>query len=476
MFIKQKGNRRKFLIIHSIGLAMAVAFFVVANAWSSRILPGVRIGKVAVGGLSMAGAEQKIRQTLAQRPIRLVYEEKFWRPDLTELGAEADVGSTVRRAYQVGRIGGFSFFGPNVLLGRPMPLQVSWDEKRLAEYLRLAASRIGEPPRDATVVVTDGQLAMVPEKDGVVIDAEDVKTEFTARLQGLDEPTVFIKPRIGEPMISQDDLENALTQAEGMLGQKLELRTREKSYNIDRAMIGQWLKFAASQPLTSTEVSTIAAIPRLRPSVTVGIDAAALTNYVTSIAREVDTAAEPQKLLRSKNKVEVMDEGRSGKIVAVAAAIELIRNAVQSGSGAPIELAMLEVPAPTVFLDAPSAPIPNGKVISVDLTKMMEYLYENGELAYTSKISPGINNWTPTGTFKIYAKTKKQKMSGPGYYLPNVPNILWFKGDYSIHGAYWHNDFGVRPRSHGCVGEPLVEAEWVFNWAEVGTPVVIYKS
>lgn len=87
-----------------------------------------------------------------------------------------------------------------------------------------------------------------------------------------------------------------------------------------------------------------------------------------------------------------------------------------------------------------------------------------------------MNDWTPTGNFKIYAKTKRQKMSGPDYYVPNVPDILWFKGDYSLHGVYWHNDFGIRPRSHGCVGQPLDSAAWLFDWAEVGTPVVIYKS
>ena len=61
-------------------------------------------------------------------------------------------------------------------------------------------------------------------------------------------------------------------------------------------------------------------------------------------------------------------------------------------------------------------------------------------------------------------------MSGPDYFLPAVPFTMYFYQGYGIHGTYWHNAFG-RPMSHGCVNLPTPEAEWFFNWADVGTPV-----
>ena len=61
-------------------------------------------------------------------------------------------------------------------------------------------------------------------------------------------------------------------------------------------------------------------------------------------------------------------------------------------------------------------------------------------------------------------------MSGPGYYLPDVPYVMYFYQSYGLHGTYWHSNFG-QPMSHGCVNLPTPEAEWFFNWAEVGTPV-----
>lgn len=116
-----------------------------------------------------------------------------------------------------------------------------------------------------------------------------------------------------------------------------------------------------------------------------------------------------------------------------------------------------------------------GKCILVSLSYQVMQAYENGNLVLSSSVSTGVKGHaTPTGTFGIYRKTRSQKMSGPGYYLPNVPFILWFKGDYSLHGTYWHHNFG-HPMSHGCVNLPTPVAETLFYWADVGTQVTIVR-
>ena len=35
----------------------------------------------------------------------------------------------------------------------------------------------------------------------------------------------------------------------------------------------------------------------------------------------------------------------------------------------------------------------------------------------------------------------------------------------AFHGAYWHNNFGVR-MSHGCVNMRPEEAKWLFRWCD----------
>ncbi len=114
------------------------------------------------------------------------------------------------------------------------------------------------------------------------------------------------------------------------------------------------------------------------------------------------------------------------------------------------------------------------KLIDVNLTEQKVRAYDNNQLVRTLICSSG-SQATPslTGTYTVYAKADKVNMSGPGYNAPNVPWVLMFNGDYTIHGNYWATRFGV-PTSHGCVGLPVPDAHWLWDWAPIGTVVRIH--
>ncbi|MHB0915598.1 MAG: FG-GAP-like repeat-containing protein [Thermoleophilia bacterium] len=101
------------------------------------------------------------------------------------------------------------------------------------------------------------------------------------------------------------------------------------------------------------------------------------------------------------------------------------------------------------------------------------YIYTTGAVFSTLIASGAAATPTPTGNFHVYGMNKYTDMRGPGYYAPDVPFVLWFYGDYSIHGTYWHNSFGA-PRSHGCVNLPTPAAEWLFYRAHIGMPVRVH--
>jgi lipoprotein-anchoring transpeptidase ErfK/SrfK len=117
----------------------------------------------------------------------------------------------------------------------------------------------------------------------------------------------------------------------------------------------------------------------------------------------------------------------------------------------------------------------SGKWIEVDLSAQRLYAHEGQETVLTAVVSTG-TRYHPTvkGRFKIYVKYRAAPMSGPGYYLPNVPWVMYFYGGYALHGTYWHHNFGT-PMSHGCVNMKTNEAKWLFNWAPKGTLVVVHQ-
>jgi hypothetical protein len=41
---------------------------------------------------------------------------------------------------------------------------------------------------------------------------------------------------------------------------------------------------------------------------------------------------------------------------------------------------------------------------------------------------------------------------------------MYFNGSFALHGAYWHDKFGLK-HSHGCVNLPPKDANWLFDWA-----------
>lgn len=111
--------------------------------------------------------------------------------------------------------------------------------------------------------------------------------------------------------------------------------------------------------------------------------------------------------------------------------------------------------------------------IQVDVSRQRLIAWEGSKAVFGVTVSTGKKSTpTPTGVFNIYVKLEKTRMRGEDYDVPNVPYTMYYQGGYGIHGAYWHNKFGT-PVSHGCVNVAPNHAKRLFNWASVGTTVVV---
>ncbi len=112
--------------------------------------------------------------------------------------------------------------------------------------------------------------------------------------------------------------------------------------------------------------------------------------------------------------------------------------------------------------------------IDVNLTQQRVYAYAGDTLVNSFLVSTG--TWlhpTVTGQYHVYVKLRYTDMSGPDYYLPNVPYTMYFFQGYGLHGTYWHHNFGT-PMSHGCVNLSIPDAAWLYDFSSVGTLVSIH--
>ncbi len=111
--------------------------------------------------------------------------------------------------------------------------------------------------------------------------------------------------------------------------------------------------------------------------------------------------------------------------------------------------------------------------IDVDISTQTVSAYEGRERVETFLASTGV--WrtpTVTGKFEIYLKFETDDMRGPGYFLKDVPFTMYFHKSYGLHGTYWHDNFGT-PMSNGCVNLTIEDAEWLYEFAEIGTVVYV---
>lgn len=123
------------------------------------------------------------------------------------------------------------------------------------------------------------------------------------------------------------------------------------------------------------------------------------------------------------------------------------------------------------------------KRIIIDLSDHMIYAYDGNTLFLATKVATGINSTpTPLGTFSVYKKTPSRYMQGPipgvtetPFDLPGVPWNMYFTQDGAvIHGSYWHNRYGTN-QSTGCVNIPPELAKVIYDWADVGTKVIVQE-
>jgi len=148
----------------------------------------------------------------------------------------------------------------------------------------------------------------------------------------------------------------------------------------------------------------------------------------------------------------------------------------------------------------PLSPDVTDKRIEIDLARQTFQCFEGSQKVLDTLCSTGIYlrtengksiYGTPAGHWAVMRKRPSRHMVGSDlaaadfYDLPGVPWVSYFHWwGVSIHGTYWHNDYG-KPHSHGCINVPIDVAKWVFRWSApvagidrketdgTGTPVIV---
>lgn len=116
--------------------------------------------------------------------------------------------------------------------------------------------------------------------------------------------------------------------------------------------------------------------------------------------------------------------------------------------------------------------------IEVDMGEQVLYYYEDGVLSLKTDIVSGKPSTpTPQMICSIYYKKEKAILRGPGYASPVDYWMAVYKG-IGLHDSNWQRKYGgdwyLSHGSHGCINMKINAVSYVYETAEVGTPVILY--
>jgi L,D-transpeptidase catalytic domain/Sporulation and spore germination len=109
-----------------------------------------------------------------------------------------------------------------------------------------------------------------------------------------------------------------------------------------------------------------------------------------------------------------------------------------------------------------------GRHVEIHRDRGVLLLVEEGQVERAVHTSTGAGGATPSGSFRVY---RKEIMSWSRPFSVWMPFASYFVGGIAMH-EYSH--VPEYPASHGCVRLPDGDAERVYRFAEVGTPVHVF--
>lgn len=447
-------NPRIVIELASACILGVVVIWLIANV----CFLSYKIGNQRIG--LNAGSAEKIHAVnvaAASFRLRLRYpDNKIKNFPITDAGLSLDTGRSVAN------LNGKVSFIDRVEWWRSIPARValSTNQTKLTDFVAQNATILVSKPTDANIAVSNGTVSLTDATIGKEYGLLGGPATIKERASRLSTKAITLATIPIDPAITQNNLGGAALKVRQIIAQHIAISIGGQTVSPTAKDVSSWLSLTPD---------------RAEKTINFSVNSAAVNDYVDGLTEKGAQIERDQvvvKLADDSNAIAV--EGQDGlRVTGQQEAEAVISKDLLEGNGLTLNLQVVDTPFQTITAADWS------KWIEVNLTTKRMYAYEGTQTVNTFLVSAGKPSTpTPIGIFYIWEKLSAQTMSGPGYVQPDVPWVNYFdtSGD-AIHGNYWRptSVFGNTNTSHGCVGLQVSDAEWVYDWAVDGTPVVIHK-
>jgi lipoprotein-anchoring transpeptidase ErfK/SrfK len=190
---------------------MSVAATARVNASSGRILAGVTVGGVDVGGMKREEAVAAVKATTEPKLTRgvvVVGGGKRWPVTPAGLGHGAGVEVAVDKALTGPELSWYADFWHR-LTNRPVTHSVdvalAENNRKVARFVRALAPKLAVAPTDASIKLVEGKVVRTKAKDGRVLDVKASTRALAKALRG-NARKVKLVIRSVSPKVTADKL------------------------------------------------------------------------------------------------------------------------------------------------------------------------------------------------------------------------------------------------------------------------------
>lgn len=184
------------------------------QASSDRILPGVTVAGIDVGGMARVEAIQAVQRSVQERlsqALTIRVAEGSWKTTPAELGRSADVGAAVDQALQASDSVGFITRVWHRLREEPVDISIDVSFRDagsgVAALVSSIADDVAQTPRDASVAVVDGEVTFVHSRPGRAVGTNVATKRLQAALEegatSVRLPVKTVKPKVPDAKIGK---------------------------------------------------------------------------------------------------------------------------------------------------------------------------------------------------------------------------------------------------------------------------------
>jgi len=469
-------NNKKRPILFLIIISLILIFIIILTFWAEifprKFVLGLKIGNLPIGNQDSEKVKTFLDNYLAeinQTAPELVYQEKEFKPTLSELGIAFNRDKTLKNAFNYGRTGKISQKinerYTSLLWVKKLNIEMTFDEARLENYLKSISNSVGKKPVNASIKIVDGEATLSNPKPGYGIDSSKLKQDLLSVINNPNSQEKIILQEVAlTPKIKEESVIPALERVLKYLSSSpIKLTTQKTEFLINQIDIGNWIKLEEDGSY-----------------LTASLDDKKINGYLKSVIEKVEIKPVDREIINGTSRVLV--EGKDGLIVDQKKLNDDLKDAILNNkSSQTIEIKTYAAPRKEKTVFPPFNPsYYDGKYLDINLTEQKMRLYESQKLINEYVVSTG--KWsmpTPIGTRYIENKSRKAWSDKYKLYMPYWNSI---GNGYGIHELpEWPNGYKEgenhlgTPVSHGCIRLGVGPAEFVYNWAPIGTPVYIHK-